>query len=160
MSSSFYPLAAKTLQGKDVLMKQYQGKVILVVNTASKCGLTPQYEGLEQLYQKYKDKGLVILGFPCNQFGNQEPGGAEEIQQGCLINYGVSFPMFEKIEVNGDKTHPIFKYLKNELPGTLGKRIKWNFTKFLLDAEGRPLKRYAPTTTPDKIEADIAKLLG
>lgn len=160
MRSAFYPLSANTLQGKPVFMEQYQGKVILVVNTASKCGLTPQYEGLEALYKKYKDKGLVILGFPCNQFGGQEPGGEKEISETCLINYGVSFPMFEKIEVNGEGTHDIFKYLKAELPGTLGQRIKWNFTKFLLDANSKPLKRYAPTTTPEKIEADIAELLS
>lgn len=160
MSNEFYPMSANTLQGKEVFMQQYAGKVILVVNTASKCGLTPQYEGLETLYKKYQDKGLMILGFPCNQFGGQEPGGEKEISETCLINYGVSFPIFEKIEVNGSGTHDIFKYLKAELPGTLGKRIKWNFTKFLLDAEGKPLKRYAPTTTPASIEADIAKLLG
>ena len=160
MSNEFYPMSANTLQGKEVFMQQYAGKVILVVNTASKCGLTPQYEGLEALYKKYQDKGLMILGFPCNQFGGQEPGGEKEISETCLINYGVSFPIFAKIEVNGSDTHDIFKYLKAELPGTLGKRIKWNFTKFLLDAEGKPLKRYAPTTTPESIEADIAKLLG
>ena len=160
MSNEFYPLSANTLQGKEVFMQQYQGKVILVVNTASKCGLTPQYEGLEALYKKYQDKGLMILGFPCNQFGGQEPGGEKEISETCLINYGVSFPIFEKVEVNGSNTHDIFKYLKAELPGTLGQRIKWNFTKFLLDAEGKPLKRYAPTTKPESIEADIAKLLG
>jgi len=160
MSNEFYPLSANTLQGKEVFMQQYQGKVILVVNTASKCGLTPQYEGLEALYKKYQDKGLMILGFPCNQFGGQEPGGEKEISETCLINYGVSFPIFEKTEVNGSNTHDIFKYLKAELPGTLGQRIKWNFTKFLLDAEGKPLKRYAPTTKPESIEADIAKLLG
>lgn len=160
MSNEFYPLSANTLQGKEVFMQQYAGKVILVVNTASKCGLTPQYEGLEELYKKYQDKGLMILGFPCNQFGGQEPGGEKEISETCLINYGVSFPIFEKIEVNGSDTHDIFKYLKAELPGTLGQRIKWNFTKFLLDAEGKPIKRYAPTTTPESIEADIAKLLG
>lgn len=160
MSNAFYPMSANTLQGKEVFMQQYEGKVILVVNTASKCGLTPQYEGLEELYKKYQDKGLIILGFPCNQFGGQEPGGEKEISETCLINYGVSFPIFEKIEVNGSGTHDIFKYLKAELPGTLGQRIKWNFTKFLLDAEGKPIKRYAPTTTPESIEKDIAKLLG
>ena len=159
MNNEFYPMSANTLQGKQVLMQQYQGKVILVVNTASKCGLTPQYQGLEALYKKYQDKGLMILGFPCNQFGGQEPGGEKEISETCLINYGVSFPIFEKIEVNGPGTHDIFKYLKAELPGTLGQRIKWNFTKFLLNSDGKPIKRYAPTTKPESIDADIAKLL-
>lgn len=158
-NKKFYEQAATTLQGKEVTMDQFKGKVVMVVNTASQCGLTPQYEGLEELYQKYKDKGLVILGFPCNQFGNQEPGDAKDIQEGCLINYGVSFPVFEKIEVNGPNTHPIFKYLKSELGGFLGSRIKWNFTKFLIDADGKPYKRFAPITKPQSIAPDIEKLL-
>lgn len=140
-------------------MENYKGKVVLVVNTASKCGLTPQYEGLEKLYKDYKDRGLVILGFPCNQFGKQEPGGAKEIAEGCLINYGVTFPMFSKIEVNGDNAHPIYKYLKSELKGTFGNRIKWNFTKFLIDKDGTPYKRFSPTTTPDKLRSHIETLL-
>jgi glutathione peroxidase len=160
MATKFYDFTAKTLQGKDVSMEEFKGKTILVVNTASQCGLTPQYEGLEKLYEKYKDKGLVILGFPCNQFGNQEPGDESSIASGCVLNYGVTFPMFAKIEVNGPNTHPIFKYLKERLGGILGSRIKWNFTKFLLDDQGRPLKRYAPITKPDQIEKDLIKILS
>lgn len=141
-------------------METFKGKVVLVVNTASKCGLTPQYEGLETLYRKHKDEGLVILGFPCNQFGNQEPGGKKEIEEGCLINYGVSFPVFDKVDVNGDNAHPVFKYLKSELGSILGSRIKWNFTKFLIDANGKPVKRFAPITKPEKIEPYVEKLLA
>ena len=159
MKNEFYQFSAKTLQGKDVQMEAFKGKTVLVVNTASKCGLTPQYEGLEELYQKYKDQGLVILGFPCNQFGNQEPGDEKSISEGCLINYGVSFPMFAKIEVNGDGAHPIYKYLKKELPGFLGGRIKWNFTKFLVDGNGEPIKRFAPTSSPEKIDKYLSKIL-
>lgn len=160
MATKFYEFTAKTLQGKDVSMEEFKGKTILVVNTASQCGLTPQFEGLEKLYEKYKDKGLVILGFPCNQFGNQEPGDESSIASGCVLNYGVTFPMFAKIEVNGPNTHPIFKYLKERLGGLLGSRIKWNFTKFLLDEQGRPLKRYAPITKPNQIEKDLVKLFS
>jgi glutathione peroxidase len=140
-------------------MDSYAGKVVLVVNTASQCGLTPQYEGLESLYRTYNERGLVILGFPCNQFGNQEPGTEKEISEGCLINYGVSFPMFSKIDVNGDDAHPVYKFLKDKLPGSLGKKIKWNFTKFLIDRTGLPVKRFAPTTIPEKLIEDIEKLL-
>jgi glutathione peroxidase len=160
MEDTFYQFSARSLQGKEISMESYKGKVILVVNTASKCGLTPQYEGLENLYQKYKDKGLVILGFPCNQFGNQEPGTEKEISEGCLINYGVSFQMFSKIDVNGENAHPIYKYLKDSLPGFIGKKIKWNFAKFLIDRSGKPVKRFSPTTVPDKLEKDIEKLLN
>lgn len=159
MKNEFYQFSAKTLQGKDVQMEAFKGKTVLVVNTASKCGLTPQYERLEELYQKYKDQGVVVLGFPCNQFGNQEPGDEKSISEGCLINYGVSFPMFAKIEVNGDGAHPIYKYLKKELPGFLGGRIKWNFTKFLVDANGEPVKRFAPTSSPEKIDKYLSKIL-
>ncbi len=159
MESNFYQFTARSLQGKDISMDIYKGKVLLAVNTASNCGLTPQYEGLENLFRKYKDGGLVILGFPCNQFGNQEPGSDKEISEGCLINYGVSFPMFSKIEVNGNNAHPIYKYLKTKLPGTLGKNIKWNFTKFLIDSDGNPVKRFSPTTIPEKLIKDIEKLL-
>lgn len=141
-------------------MEAYKGKVVLVVNTASQCGLTPQYEGLEALYRKHKDEGLVVLGFPCNQFGNQEPGGKKEIEEGCLINYGVSFPMFDKVDVNGDKAHPLFKYLKSELGSILGRRIKWNFTKFLIDANGKPVKRFAPITKPEKLAPYVEELLA
>ncbi len=156
----FYAFEAESLKGNKIPMSNYEGKVIMVVNTASKCGLTPQYEGLEDLYQKYKDKGFVILGFPCNQFGSQEPGTAEDIQEFCQVNYGVSFPLFSKIDVNGKNTHPIFTYLKSELGGFLGSKIKWNFTKFLIDRHGNPVKRFAPTTLPEKIEPELQKLLG
>ncbi len=156
--SQFYSFEAKSLQGKMVSMDTFKGKTVLVVNTASKCGLTPQYEGLEELYQKYKDNGLVILGFPCNQFGKQEPGDEKSISEGCLVNYGVSFPMFSKIEVNGEGAHPIYKYLKSELKGTFGDAIKWNFTKFLLDSNGKPLKRFAPTVKPSKIDKYLEKV--
>ena len=159
MSDNFYSFSAKSLQGKEIPMEEYKGKVVLVVNTASKCGLTPQYTALEELNRKYKDKGLVILGFPCNQFGNQEPGDAETISSQCLINYGVSFQMFDKIEVNGSNAHPLYKFLKSKLSGVLGSNIKWNFTKFLIDAEGNPIKRFAPVTTPENIEYDIKKAL-
>ena len=156
---SFYQLKAKSLSGKEVSMKDYAGKVVLIVNTASKCGFTPQYEGLEKLYKEYKDKGLVILGFPCNQFGNQEPGTAEDISKFCTLNYNVDFPMFMKIDVNGEKADPIYKYLKDELPGTSGNEIKWNFTKFLLDRKGMPVKRYDSKVKPEEISKDIEELL-
>ena len=159
MNNTFYQFEAKSLQGKNIKMEAYKGKTVLIVNTASKCGLTPQYEGLEKLYKKYQDKGLVILGFPSNQFANQEPGDDKSIAEGCLINYGVSFPMFSKIEVNGDNTHPLYKYLKKELKGTLGNKIKWNFTKFLIDVEGNPVKRFAPTSKPEKIDKYLEKVL-
>ena len=159
MNNKFYDYEANTLQGKKIKMENYRGKVVLVVNTASKCGLTPQYEGLEVLNKKYKERGLEILGFPCNQFANQEPGDAKDIQEGCLINYGVTFQMFQKVDVNGETAHPLFKYLKDELPGTFGKKVKWNFTKFLIDRNGKPVKRFSPTTKPEKIEQDILNLL-
>lgn len=160
MAANFYQFTATSLQGKEINTEKYKGKVVLVLNTASKCGFTPQYEGLEKLYKEYKDKGLVILGFPCNQFGNQEPGTEKEISEGCLINYGVSFPMFSKVEVNGENTHPIFKYLKAELKGFPGKNIKWNFTKFLIDKEGKPFKRFSPLTKPENLRKDIEALLA
>jgi glutathione peroxidase len=155
----FYNLEAQKLNGTTVKMDEYKGKTIVVVNTASKCGLTPQYEGLEKLYQKHREEGLVILGFPCNQFANQEPGDADDIQEFCEVNYGVSFPMFAKVEVNGEGTHPVFKYLKSELNGLFGKKIKWNFTKFVIDKNGKPVKRFAPVTKPEKMESTIKKLL-
>ncbi|QMD48141.1 glutathione peroxidase [Citrobacter freundii] len=157
--TTFYQLTATSLSGQIISMDDYAGKLVLVVNTASHCGFTPQYAGLEALYKKYAAQGLVVLGFPCNQFGKQEPGGADEISQTCHVNYGVSFPMFEKVEVNGAGTHPIFRYLKDELPGMLGGRIKWNFTKFLIGCDGKPLKRFAPFTTPEKIETVILAAL-
>lgn len=159
MGNSFYSFSAKTLQGKEITMGVYLGKVVVVVNTASKCGFTPQYAGLEELNRKYSEKGLVILGFPCNQFGNQEPGSSKEISEGCLINYGVSFQMFEKIEVNGSGAHPLYVFLRKQLPGFFGGRIKWNFTKFVIDRSGKPVKRFAPTTKPEKMEEYLLKLL-
>ena len=155
----FYELSAKKMNGQVVLMKEYEGKVVLVVNTASKCGLTPQFKELEEVYQEYKDKGLEILGFPCNQFAKQDSGTNEEIHEFCQLNYGVSFNMFEKIEVNGSGAHPLYKYLKNEAKGLLSKEIKWNFTKFLIDGNGNVVKRYSPTVSPLKIKADIDQLL-
>ena len=160
MKTQFYEFTAQTLQGKEIKMDAYKGKTILVVNTASKCGLTPQFEGLEKLNQKYKDKGLVILGFPCNQFAGQEPGDEKSISEGCVINYGVTFQMFSKIDVNGESAHPIYKYLKNELSGLLGNKIKWNFTKFLIDPNGKPLKRFSPTTKPEKIDKYLETILN
>ncbi|NIF31970.1 glutathione peroxidase [Enterobacter sp. Cy-643] len=155
----FHQLTATSLTGQQVALSDYAGKLVLVVNTASQCGFTPQYAGLEALYKKYAAQGLVVLGFPCNQFGKQEPGDADEISQTCHINYGVSFPMFAKVEVNGTAAHPVFRYLKKELPGVLGGRIKWNFTKFLIGRDGKPLKRFAPFTTPEKMEAIIVAAL-
>ena len=156
----FYNLSAKSPSGKVIKMSDYKDKAVLIVNTATKCGLTPQFKGLEKLHQSYKDKGLVVLGFPCNQFMNQEPETNDTIVQACQVNHGVTFQLTEKIEVNGKNTHPVFKYLKSELGGFLGKRIKWNFTKFLVTPDGKPFKRYGPTTTPDKIEADIVEVIG
>lgn len=157
--NTFYDYKAKNIQGKEISMSEYKGKIILVVNTASKCGFTPQFEGLEKLYKKYKSKDFVILGFPCNQFANQEPGSSEDIINGCMLNYGVSFPMFEKIEVNGENAHPIYKFLKKEKKGALGGKIKWNFTKFLIDSNGKVIKRFSPSKKPKKIEKHIVKLL-
>lgn len=157
---SIYNFEANTLRGEEESLSKYKGKVLLVVNTASKCGFTPQYKGLQEVYDKFKDRGFEVLGFPSNQFAGQEPGESEDIAEFCEINYGVTFPMYEKIDVKGDEAHPLFKYLSKEAPGVLGsKSVKWNFTKFLVDQEGRVLKRFAPQTTPDQIEADIAKLL-
>jgi len=156
----FYNLNAKTPAGKPINMADFKGKSVLIVNTATQCGLTPQFEGLEVLHQKYKNQGLVVLGFPCNQFANQEPLTNESMEETCKINHGVTFQLTEKIDVNGTNTHPIFKYLKGKLGGLLGSRIKWNFTKFLITPDGKPYKRYAPTTKPEKIENDIKKLIG
>lgn len=156
---TLYDFSATSLQGTEIDFSQYRGKVVLVVNTASKCGLTPQYEGLEALYQKYKDKGLVILGFPCNQFANQEPGNEKDIQENCLVNYGVSFQMFKKIDVNGKEEHPLYTFLKESKKGLFGKRILWNFAKFLIDKNGVPVKRFSPIFKPEKIEKYILELL-
>lgn len=158
-TNRFYDFEATSLKGTPVSMEQFQGKVVMVVNTASKCGLTPQYEGLEHLYEQYKDQGLVVLGFPCNQFGGQEPGSANDIEEFCQLNYGVSFPMFAKVDVNGKAAHPLFKYLKSELGGILGSSIKWNFTKFVIDRQGKPVKRFSPTTAPKDIEPTLKELL-
>jgi glutathione peroxidase len=155
----FYDYKAKNIYGEEVSMEKYKGKVVLVVNTASKCGFTPQFEGLEQLYREYKDRGLEVLGFPCNQFANQEPGTNEEVHQFCQLNYGVTFTMFEKIDVNGENAHPLYKFLTSQAKGILSSKIKWNFTKFLIDAEGNVVKRYAPTVLPSQITGDIEKLL-
>jgi glutathione peroxidase len=155
-----YDYAAKTIDGSEQSLAQYKGKLLLVVNVASKCGFTPQYKGLEALWRKYKDKGLVILGFPCDQFGHQEPGDEKEIMNFCSMTYDVSFPMFAKIEVNGANTHPVYQFLKSEAPGVLGSEgIKWNFTKFLVDKSGKVIKRYGSVDTPEKIEKDIEALL-
>lgn len=154
---SIYNFKAKTLQGKEIDFSDFKNKTLLIVNTASKCGFTPQYEGLEKLYQQYKDQGLVILAFPCNQFNNQEPGDSASIKNNCLINYGVSFPVFEKVDVNGKNAHSLFKFLKKQLPGFITDSIKWNFTKFLIDNVGIPIKRFAPFTTPEKINTYIVK---
>lgn len=159
--ATIYDFTAVDIKGETVSLDNYKAKVLLIVNTASRCGFTPQYEGLEALYREYKDRGLEILGFPCNQFGNQEPDGEEKISEFCELNFGVSFPLFSKIDVNGDNTHPLYEYLKNEAPGLLGsKGIKWNFTKFLVDGDGNVVKRYAPTDKPKSIEKDVAALLG
>ena len=156
----FYDFKARKMNGQEVSMNEYEGKVILVVNTASKCGLTPQFKELQEIYEEYKSKGLEILGFPCNQFAKQDSGSNEEIHEFCQLNYGVSFNMFEKIDVNGKDAHPLYKYLKDEAKGLLSKDIKWNFTKFLIDRNGNVTKRYAPTVSPLKIKTDIEKLLN
>lgn len=158
---NLYDIEVKTISGEKQTMRDYAGKTVLVVNVASKCGYTPQYAGLEALWKKYQDKGLVILGFPCDQFLNQEPGNEEEIQSFCQLNFGVSFPLFSKIEVNGDNAHPLFKFLKHEKPGLLGtEAIKWNFTKFLVDKNGKVAERFGPRDTPESIEAKIAAQLN
>ena len=156
---AIYDIPLRTLAGEPASLRDYAGQTLLLVNVASRCGLTPQYEGLERLYRSYRDQGLVVLGFPCDQFGHQEPGTAEEISEFCTLNYGVSFPMFAKIEVNGSGTHPLFAWLKRERPGVLGGTIKWNFTKFLVGRDGEVLSRFAPTTTPDDLEPDLKAAL-
>jgi glutathione peroxidase len=158
--TTVYDFSAKTIDGKSRKLSDYKGKVLLVVNTASKCGFTPQYKGLEAIYKKYKDKGFAVLGFPSNQFGQQEPGPESEIAEFCEMNYGVTFPMFAKIDVNGDDAHPLFKYLTSAKKGLLGSEaIKWNFTKFLVDKEGKVVERYAPTTKPEDLDKEIDRLL-
>lgn len=161
MTSTFYSLDYVTNSGETVPFKQYEGKVVLIVNTASKCGFTPQYDGLEALYKKHKENGLEVIGFPCDQFGHQEPGSDSDIAEFCEMRFNLSFPLSKKIEVNGDSAAPIYKLLKDAVPGILGsKRIKWNFTKFLINKKGDVIKRYSPTTKPEQIEADITAALN
>ncbi|TLX46767.1 glutathione peroxidase [Pseudoalteromonas phenolica] len=155
----FYDLKATSLQGKPINFSDFKDKVVLIVNTASECGFTYQYEGMQKLHEEYAGKGLVIIGFPCNQFGNQEPGDASTIQQGCLINYGVDFLISEKVDVNGENAHPVFQYLKSKKTGFFGKNIKWNFTKFLINRHGEVESRFAPVTKPQAIAKKIEKLL-
>lgn len=158
--ASVYDYSAKTITGEDKAIADFKGQVLLVVNTASKCGFTPQFKGLEGLYEKYKDKGFAVLGFPCNQFLNQDPADNAQISEFCELNYGVSFPMFAKIDVNGENADPLFRHLTSAAPGLLGsKAVKWNFTKFLVDRSGKVISRYAPATKPEDIAADIEKQL-
>jgi glutathione peroxidase len=158
---SIYDYQVNNIRGEEVSLADYRGKVVLIVNTASKCGFTPQYKGLQQLYEEYREQGLEILGFPCNQFGSQEPGSEEDIAQFCSLNYGVSFPMFAKVDVNGDNADPLFKYVTKEAPGILGTQsVKWNFTKFLVDRSGKVVKRYASADNPESIAKDLATYLA
>ena len=156
---NIYDFTVKDARGNDVSLSEFKGKVMLVVNTATGCGFTPQYEGLENLYKKYKDQGFVVLDFPCNQFGNQAPGTEEQIQEFCTLKYDTTFPLFKKVKVNGNDESPLFTWLKKEKGGLFGSRIKWNFTKFLIDREGKVVARFAPTTPPSKIEEHIKELL-
>jgi glutathione peroxidase len=159
--SSLYDFSVQDIDAQPQSLRDYAGRVLLIVNTASKCGFTPQYKGLEALHRKYEAKGLTVMGFPCDQFGHQEPGDEAEIKNFCSLNYDVHFPLFAKVDVNGKDAHPLFQYLKKEAKGILGSEaIKWNFTKFLIDREGRVVRRYAPTDTPESIERDIVELLG
>lgn len=151
--------SARTLDGRDISLKQFEGQVLLIVNTASACGFTPQYKGLEALHQQYAARGFSVLGFPCNQFGGQEPGSSRDIEAFCASNYAVTFPMFEKIDVNGGAAHPLYKFLKNEKSGLLGSSIKWNFTKFLVDKQGKVVARHGSTTRPESLTSEIEALL-
>jgi glutathione peroxidase len=157
--AGIYDFSARSLAGEEIPLKQFEGKVLLIVNTASACGFTPQYKGLEVLHQELAPRGFAVLGFPCNQFGGQEPGDAAEIAQFCASNYGITFPMFAKVDVNGDSAHPLFKYLKNQKAGLLGPSIKWNFTKFLVDRSGKVVARHAPTARPESLTREIEVLL-
>ena len=159
MNEEFYQFKINQLNGKEIAMSDFQGKAVLIVNTASRCGFTYQYKGLEKLYQNYKDNGLVVIGFPCDQFGHQEPGNSKEIQSFCRDNYDVTFPMSRKIEVNGANADPLYKYLKQKLKGILNNSIKWNFTKFLIDRNGKPFKRFSSTVKPEDIAPFINELL-
>ncbi|MFD1215195.1 glutathione peroxidase [Microbulbifer celer] len=158
--TDLYSIPLTAPDGTETTLDEHRGKVLLLVNTASKCGFTPQYQGLEDLYRDYKERGFTVLGFPCNQFGQQEPGSDSDIQEFCTLNYGVSFPVYAKLDVNGEEAHPLFRHLKSEAPGILGtEAIKWNFTKFLVNREGKVEKRYAPKDKPEALAADIEKLL-
>ena len=158
---NIYNFSCLNNKGEEKLLSEFSGEVLLIVNTASKCGFTPQYAGLEKLFQKYKEKGFQILAFPCNQFGGQEPGNDQEIEDFCSLNFNTSFPLFSKIEVNGDDAHPLFKYLTSSMPGILGtESVKWNFTKFLINKDGIPVERFAPNTSPEKIDMEIKSLLN
>ncbi|MGI5821159.1 MAG: glutathione peroxidase [Bacteroidales bacterium] len=159
MEATFYQMSAIALNGEEITFDRYKGKYVLVVNTASKCGHTKQYAGLQSLCEKYKDRGLVILGFPCNQFGGQEPGDEQSIADGVVVKYGVTFPMFSKVKVNSKEAHPLFQYLKKELPGEKGERITWNFTKFLIDRDGKPMERFIPKVKPEEIDPILDKLM-
>lgn len=156
---NIYDFVVQKSNGEDYKLEEYKGKVMLIVNTASECGFTPQFEGLQALYEKYKDQGFVILGFPCNQFGGQEPGSGAEANQNCKINYGVTFPIHEKVDVKGENQHPLFRYLTDAAKGMLSEKIKWNFTKFLVDRDGNVISRFSPQKKPSQIEKDIEKLL-
>ncbi len=158
--ATIYDYKALTNKGKELDFKQFEGKVLLIVNTASKCGFTPQFAGLEKLHKTYKEQGLVVIGFPCNQFAHQDPGSDEEISGFCQLNYGVTFQMMKKVDVNGNEAAPIFKYLKAQTGGFLGSAIKWNFTKFLISRDGKTVKRFAPVTKPEKLEKDIQQMIG
>jgi glutathione peroxidase len=157
---SLFDLSFIDNHGEEVALAQYAGKPVLVVNTASKCGFTPQYDGLQELHEKFQEQGLVVIGFPCDQFGHQEPGDDTEIAEFCRLNHGVTFPLSTKVDVNGPDTHPVFEFLKDQAGGLLGSRIKWNFTKFLVAPDGRTVKRFAPNVTPDKIVGDIEKAIA
>ncbi|MFE8071608.1 glutathione peroxidase [Marinobacteraceae bacterium S3BR75-40.1] len=159
-NASIYDIPVKDIKGQEKDLSDYKGQVLLIVNTASKCGFTPQFEGLQSIYKDYKDQGFSVLGFPCNQFLSQDPGSEDEISQFCSLNYGVDFPMFSKIDVNGDNTHPLFRFLKSQAKGVMGsEKVKWNFTKFLVNRDGEVVKRYSPQTKPDALRKDIEELL-
>lgn len=161
MRETVYDFQARNIKGELQSLKDFEGKALLIVNTASRCGFTNQYAGLESLYEKYKEQGFAVLGFPCNQFGGQEPGNEEEIQQFCSLNFGVSFPLFAKVDVNGAEAHPLFRFLKQQAPGLLGtKDIKWNFTKFLIGRDGEVLKRFAPQDTPESLEKEVKSVVA
>ena len=157
--ATIYDFKAVASNGKEIDFKEFEGKVLLIINTASKCGFTPQFDGLEKLNEKYRDRGLVCIGFPCNQFANQDPGTDSEIEGFCRMNYGVTFQIMKKVDVNGKEAHPIFKYLRSQTKGLLGDRVKWNFTKFLVSRDGKTIKRFAPTVVPEKLEGEIEKML-